>query len=153
MNVVRAIELQKKLAKEAVAMIELAGKETPVQEFVQAIALVGKAWNVPHNKTHARLALIHSAKTGEKSSELLSLLNDRCLLANWSGMEILEAMEDLFETTLHLNNYSERVALFDMAMGIGQAQNFLDWIEKTPEEKAEFELPTKFKLADHCKLA
>ena len=36
--------LQDKLVQEAAAMIALAGSETKVEEYEQAIKLVGKAW-------------------------------------------------------------------------------------------------------------
>ena len=59
------------------------------------------------------------------------------LLLNWSGLESIEVLEDLFETSTLLETAPERRSLFDMAMLLIETQNLLDWIEKTDAEKEE----------------
>ena len=57
------------------------------------------------------------------------------LLLNWSGLESIEVLEGLFETSTLLETAPERRSLFDMAMLLIETQNLLDWIEKTDAEK------------------
>ena len=108
----RARELQEKLALEAAAMLSLAGSGAETAPYEQAVSLIGKAWRL----------------TAEETSEQL---------LNWSGLESIEVLEDLFETSTLLETAPERRSLFDMAMLLIETQNLLDWIEKTDAEKEE----------------
>jgi len=69
------------------------------------------------------------------------MISDRTLLANWSGLEILDVQSDLFETAIRLDTCGERTTLFNMAQEIGETQNLLDWIEQTPAEKQAWMAP------------
>ena len=54
----------------------------------------------------------------------------------WSGgLETLDNIWDLFETTLRADSAYARTRLFEMAKWLEESQNLLDWIEKTPAEK------------------
>ena len=54
---------------------------------------------------------------------------------NASGLETLDNIWDLFETTLRTDSPYARTRLFEMAKWLEESQNLLDWIEKTPAEK------------------
>ena len=54
---------------------------------------------------------------------------------NASGLETLDNIWDLFETTLRADSAYARTRLFEMAKWLEESQNLLDWIEKTPAEK------------------
>ena len=54
---------------------------------------------------------------------------------NASGLETLDNIWDLFETTLRADSAYARTRLFEMAKWLEESQNLLDWIEKTDEEK------------------
>ena len=142
MNKDMAQELQKKIATEAIAMVRLFGEGIDTQGYRQTVSLIGKAWALPKAVTGEQLELIQremevirQAKEGECTDQVPK---EKDILCNWTGMETLEALEDLFETSLHLDSYAERKAMFDMAATLMECQNFLDWIEKTPAER---ELP------------
>lgn len=109
---------------------ELAGYE-------QAVSLIGKAWRLTAEETSEQLALIEQEKAvmgrienGESAEHIRQEL-----LLNWSGLESIEVLEGLFETSTLLETAPERRSLFDMAMLLIETQNLLDWIEKTDAEK------------------
>ena len=103
--------LQDKLVQEAAAMIALAGSETKVEEYEQAIKLVGKAWGSDQSEVDKWLNLIQQERTAAAAA------------AN--------------ETAVQLNEKDDRCTLFNMAMTLMECQNLMDWVEKTPDETAE----------------
>jgi hypothetical protein len=148
MDQIGAQKLQKQIAKEAVALLSLGGKAADVQTHEQTVTLLEKAWKLPSEETRRLLDFIQQEK------EVIQRLNDgedvphieiddEDVLANWSGMETLEALEDLFETSLHLDSYAERRVMFDMAETLRESQNLLDWITLTEDEKRVPELVMK----------
>ena len=54
--------LQDKLVQEAAAMIALAGSETQVEEYEQAIKLVGKAWDSDQSEVDKWLDMIQQER-------------------------------------------------------------------------------------------
>ena len=139
MDQTRARELQEKLALEAAAMLSLAGSGAETAPYEQAVSLIGKAWRLTAEETSEQLALIEQEKAvmgrienGEPAEHIRQEL-----LLNWSGLESIEVLEDLFETSTLLETAPERRSLFDMAMLLIETQNLLDWIEKTDAEKEE----------------
>ena len=137
MDQTRARELQEKLALEAAAMLSLAGSGAETAPYEQAVSLIGKAWRLTAEETSEQLALIEQEKAvmgrienGESAEHIRQEL-----LLNWSGLESIEVLEGLFETSTLLETAPERRSLFDMAMLLIETQNLLDWIEKTEAEK------------------
>jgi hypothetical protein len=137
MDQTRARELQEKLALEAAAMLSLAGSGAETEPYEQAVSLIGKAWRLTAEETSEQLALIEQEKAvmgrienGESAEHIRQEL-----LLNWSGLESIEVLEGLFETSTLLETAPERRSLFDMAMLLIETQNLLDWIEKTDAEK------------------
>ena len=63
------------------------------------------------------------------------VLPEEELPMNASGLETLDNIWDLFETTLRADSAYARTRLFEMAKWLEESQNLLDWIEKTPAEK------------------
>lgn len=140
MDQMRAQKLQKQITKEAIAMLSLGGNAADTGTHEQTITLMEKAWGLPAEETQRLLGFIQQEKeviqrlnAGENVPHID--IDNEDVLENWSGMETLEALEDLFETSLHLDSYAERRVMFDMADTLRECQNFLDWIEKTPAEK------------------
>ena len=140
----RAKELQGKLVQEAAAMLTLVGSEAEVSEYEQVITLVGKAWELPEKDTLEQLALIQKERETmrriEKGEPAEHIMPEQDILLNWSGLESIEVIEDLFETTTLLDTQAARCIMFRMAMTLIECQNLLDWIEKTEEEKRVPEL-------------
>ncbi|WP_066460129.1 hypothetical protein [Anaerotruncus rubiinfantis] len=138
MNRIVARELQEKITHEAIAMIALGGKEAAVGNHTHTVELIGKAWGLQPEKTSELTERIRKGQTEGLPDEATA---DRNLLANWSGLEILDVQEGLFETAIRLESFGERTILFNMAQEIGETQNLLDWIEKAPDEKQTWMAP------------
>lgn len=130
--------LQDKLVQEAAAMIVLAGSETKVEEYEQAIKLVGKAWGSDQSAVDKWLDMIQQERTAvaAEANGMLAhhIMPERDLLLNWTGVECINVMEALFETSVQLSEKDERCALFNIAMTLMECQNLLDWVEKTTSE-------------------
>ena len=101
MDQTRARELQEKLALEAAAMLSLAGSGAETAPYEQAVSLIGKAWRLTAEETSEQLALIEQEKAvmgrienGESAEHIRQEL-----LLNWSGLESIEVLEGLFETS------------------------------------------------------
>ena len=63
------------------------------------------------------------------------VLPEEELPMNATGMETLNNIWDLFETSLRMNSPYARTKMFEMAKWLEESQNLLDWIEQTPKEK------------------
>lgn len=142
MDANRARELQKSVATEVISLVNVFGNAADTRLHEQSIGLIGKAWKLPDEVTGEQLALIQREKeimnTVGEDEKADHIRKGENLRHCWTGMETLDAYEDLFATSLRLGSYAERKALFDMASELTECQNLLDWIEKTPAEK---ELP------------
>ena len=136
--------LQGKLVQEAAAMIALAGPETKVEEYEQAIKLVGKAWDSKQSEVDKWLDMIQQERTAAVSEAngipANHIMPERNLLLNWTGIECIDVMKAIFESSVQLNEKDDRCALFNMAMTLIECQNLMDWVEKTPGEVAEQQL-------------
>ena len=104
--------LQDKLVQEAAAMIALAGSETKVEEYEQAIKLVGKAWGSDQSEVDKWLNLIQQERTAAAAAAngmpANHIMPERDLLLNWTGTECIDVMEALFETAVQLNEKDDR---------------------------------------------
>ena len=133
--------IQEKLVQEAAAMIALGGPETKAEEYEQAIKLVGKAWSSDQSEVDKWLNMIQQERTAAAAEAsgmpANHIMPGQDLLLNWTGVECINVLEALFETSVHLNEKDDRSALFNMAMTLMECQNLMDWVEKTPDETAE----------------
>ena len=151
MTIERAKGFQRQITKEALALMVLHGESAGIStgvdgdgaaRYEEAVALIGKAWELPTEATAENLSLIQREKdilrriaSGESASHVLP---EQELPMNATGMETLDNVWDLFETAVQLDSREQRAALFGLANELMESQNLLDWIEKTP---AEQELP------------
>lgn len=137
--------LQEKIAQEAMAMLTLGGAESDVNDYEQTVRLIGKAWGLPDEAANHQLQLIGQEREAmqkiERGETALHPLPEKDILTNWSGLESLDVLEDMFETSIRLGSLDERQAIFKMAMTLMECQNFMDWIEKTPGEEAMQDFP------------
>ena len=134
-----AQKLQRKITKEAIALLSLGAATDDVNLHRQTVRLIGKAWELPEEIANEHLGLIDQEQevmaklaNGESVPHALA---DEDVMCNWSGLETLEAVEDLFKTSLRLDSFEGREALFNMAMELIGSQNLLDWISLTEDEK------------------
>ena len=151
MTTERAKEFQKRITKEALALMVIHGEsvsaapyeeDVSVAHFEEAITLIGKAWDLPAEAAAENLDLIRREKdvlrrlaAGEDASHVLP---EEKLPMNASGMETLDNVWDHFETAVQMDSREQRTAMFRLASELAECQNLLDWIEKTAEER---ELP------------
>ena len=98
-----------------------------------------QAWDIPVGDTQEVISLldreldaIHAAG---KNGTVTHVLPEEELPINASGLETLDNIWDLFETSLRVDSPYARTKLFEMAKWLEESQILLDWIEKTPAEK------------------
>ena len=138
MNTEAAMELQMRLAKEALAMLVI-HPTFDVQLYRESIMEIGEAWELPADATLEALALIeHERLAIQKAGEggvVQHILPEEELPMLATGTETLDNVWDLFETSLCTESTKGRTVLYNMARTLEETQNLLDWIEKTDEEK------------------
>ena len=141
MTTERAKEFQKRITKEALALMVIHGEsvsaapyeeDVSVAHFEEAITLIGKAWDLPAEAAAENLDLIRREKDASH------VLPEEELPMNASGMETLDNVWDHFETAVQMDSREQRTAMFRLASELAECQNLLDWIEKTAAER---ELP------------
>ena len=79
--------------------------------------------------------------TGE-SGTATHLLPEDELPIHATGLETLDNIWDLFETSLRMDSMQARTKMFEMAKWLEESQNLLDWIEQAPKEKQAWMEPT-----------
>lgn len=126
MTIERAQELQENITKEAVALLRLTENSGDSEVYENAVALIGKAWQLPGEDTSRRLDSIKTG--GEQYAESV-------LPMNATGMETLDNIWGLFESSVQLDSAAERRALYLTAQWLAESQNLLDWVTTTPAER------------------
>ena len=133
MNTEAAMELQIRLAKEALAMLVI-HPTFDVQLYRESIMEIGEAWELPADATLEALALIeHERLAIQKAGEggvVQHILPEEELPMHATGTETLDNVWDLFETSLRTESTKGRTVLYNMARTLEETQNLLDWIEK-----------------------
>ena len=124
----RGRELQEQLGREAVSLLAAPGVPADTKKYEEAISLTGKVWKIPEEETQAQLDAISEARGRAGRGELEDLTADT------TGTETLDAIWDLFETAVHLDDEGERTTLLELARELEEAHSLLDWIERTPKE-------------------
>ena len=138
MTIDSAKDLQMNIAKEGLALLML-HPACDVQPHRECISLIGTAWDIPAGDTQEVLSLLDREQeeilaAGENGT-VDHVLPEEELPMNATGMETLDNIWDLFETSLRMNSPYARTKMFEMAKWLEESQNLLDWIEKTPAEK------------------
>ena len=133
-----AKELQMNIAKEGLALLVL-HPTADVQLHRECISHIGTVWGIPVSDTQEVASLLEREQAailaaGENGT-VTHVLPEEELPMNASGLETLDNIWDLFETTLRTDSAYARTRLFEMAKWLEEYQNLLDWIEKTPAEK------------------
>jgi len=132
-----AKELQRSIAKEALALLTLYG-EVDVHPHKTCIALIGKAWSLTEEETASSMELLDREQTAIQAPSdgeaVNHVLPESELPINATGMATLNNLWGLFETAVHLSAEEDRAALYSMARWLAEEQNLEDWIEKTPQE-------------------
>ena len=129
MTIDTAKELQMNIAKEGLALLVL-HPTADVQLHRECISHIGTAWDIPVGDTQEVISLldreldaIHAA---EKNGTVTHVLPEEELPMNASGLETLDNIWDLFETSLRVDSPYARTRLFEMAKWLEESQNLLD---------------------------
>lgn len=138
MTIDTAKELQMNIAKEGLALLVL-HPTADVRLHRECISHIGTAWDIPVGDTQEVISLLEREQAAilaaEENGTVTHVLTEEELPMNASGLETLDNIWDLFETTLRADSAYARTRLFEMAKWLEESQNLLDWIEKTPAEK------------------
>jgi|GEM_PF-414260 len=139
MTIDNAKELQMNIAKEGLALLVL-HPTADVQLHRECISHIGTVWGIPVSDTQEVASLLEREQAailaaGENGT-VTHVLPEEELPMNASGLETLDNIWDLFETTLRTDSAYARTRLFEMAKWLEEYQNLLDWIEKTPADGA-----------------
>lgn len=120
MNRAKAKFLQEKLAQEARAALEMGGSNAPTEGYARAITLIGKVWGLNDSDANEQFDLIQQDREYVQRVEVgdsePSSAPNKDLALNWTGMECIEVLEGLFETSIHLNTLNERMEMFNLAL-------------------------------------
>ena len=138
MTIDSAKDLQMNIAKEGLALLML-HPTCDVQPHRECISLIGTAWDIPVGDTQEILSLLDREQeeilaAGENGT-VAHVLPEEELPMNATGLETLNNIWDLFETSLRMNSPYARTKMFEMAKWLEESQNLLNWIEQTPKEK------------------
>lgn len=140
MNRAKAKFLQEKLAQEARAALEMGGSNAPTEGYARAITLIGKVWGLSDSDANEQFDLIQQDREYVQRVEVgdpePSSAPNKDLALNWTGMECIEVLEGLFETSIHLNTLNERMEMFNLAMVLMECQSMTEWIKRTEDEKS-----------------
>ena len=125
MTIDTAKELQMNIAKEGLALLVL-HPTADVQLHRECISHIGTAWDIPFGDTQEVISLldreldaIHAA---EKNGTVTHVLPEEELPMNASGLETLDNIWDLFETSLRVDSPYARTRLFEMAKWLGVSE-------------------------------
>lgn len=140
MNRAKAKFLQEKSAQEARAALEMGGSNAPTEGYARAITLIGKVWGLNDSDANEQFDLIQQDREYVQRVEVgdsePSSAPNKDLALNWTGMECIEVLEGLFETSIHLNTLNERMEMFNLAMVLMECQSMTEWIKRTEDEKS-----------------
>ena len=138
MTIDSAKDLQMNIAKEGLALLML-HPTCDVQPHRECISLIGTAWDIPAGDTQEVTSLldreldaIHAAGEG---GTVAHVLPEDELPMHATGLETLDNIWDLFETSLRMDSMQARTKMFKMTKWLEESQNLLDWIVQAPKEK------------------
>ena len=129
MTIDSAKDLQMNIAKEGLALLML-HPTCDVQPHRECISLIGTAWDIPVGDTQEILSLLDREQeeilaAGENGT-VAHVLPEEELPMNATGMETLDNIWDLFETSLRMDSMQARTKMFEMAKWLEESQNLLD---------------------------
>jgi len=148
MTTQRAKAFQTQITKEAIALMVIHGKsvseaasgeEFSVAHYEEVVNLIGQAWSLPAEVTTENLSLIQREKDAIRriaaGEDARHVLPEHELPMFATGIETLNNVWGLFETSIRLDSGEQRMAVFKVANKLAECQNLLEWIKLTSAEK------------------
>ena len=130
--------LQMNIAKEGLALL-MFHPSFNVQPHRECIFLIGTAWDIPVGDTQEVISLLDreldAIRAAGEGGTVAHVLPEDELPMNATGLETLDNIWDLFETSLRMDSMQARTKMFEMAKCLEDSQNLLDWIVQAPKEK------------------
>ncbi len=140
-----AKDLQMNIAKEGLALL-MFHPSFNVQPHRECIFLIGTAWDIPVGDTQEVISLLDreldAIRAAGEGGTVAHVLPEDELPMNATGLETLDNIWDLFETSLRMDSMQARTKMFEMAKWLEESQNLLDWIVQAPKEKQAWMEPT-----------
>ena len=113
---------------------------------IECIFLIGTAWDIPVGDTQEIISLLDreldAIRAAGEGGTVAHVLPEDELPMNATGLETLDNIWDLFETSLRMDSTQARTKMFEMAKWLEESQNLLDWIVQAPKEKQAWMEPT-----------
>ena len=129
MTIDSAKDLQMNIAKEGLALLML-HPSLDVQLHRECIFLIGTAWDIPVGDTQEVISLLDreldAIRAAGEGGTVAHVLPEDELSMNAIGLETLDNIWDLFETSLRMDSMQARTKMFEMAKWLEESQNLLD---------------------------
>ena len=129
MTIDSAKDLQMNIAKEGLALLIL-HPTCDVQLYRECIFLIGTAWDIPVGDTQEVISLLDceldAIRAAGEGGTVAHVLPEDELPMNATGLETLDNIWDLFETSLRMDSIQARTKMFEMAKWLEESQNLLD---------------------------
>ena len=101
-----------------------------VQLHRECIFLIGTAWDIPVGDTQEVISLLDreldAIRAAGEGGTVAHVLPEDELPMNATGLETLDNIWDLFETSLRMDSMQARTKMFEMAKWLEKSQNLLD---------------------------
>ena len=117
------------IAKEGLALLIL-HTTCDVQLYRECISLIGTALDIPVGDTQEVTSLLDreldAIRAAGEGGTVAHVLPEDELPMNATGLETLDNICDLFETSLRMDSMQARTKMFEMAKWLEESQNLLD---------------------------
>ncbi len=117
------------IAKEGLALL-MFYPSLDVQLHRECIFLIGTAWDIPVVGTQDVTSLLNreldAIRAAGEGGTVAHVLPEDELPMHATGLETLDNIWDLFETSLRMDSMQARTKMFEMAKWLEESQNLLD---------------------------
>lgn len=117
------------IAKEGLALL-MFHPSFNVQPHRECIFLIGTAWDIPVGDTQEVISLLDreldAIRAAGEGGTVAHVLPEDELPMHATGLETLDNIWDLFETSLRMDSMQARTKMFEMAKWLEKSQNLLD---------------------------
>ena len=135
MTIENASMLQERLVSEAIVQLQKNGNKECVDDCIQSIAVVGKAWGIPADETarrQTRARQEQSQHVGDAGARGDAADSDMLHHAPDKVVKVMQLVWDMFETALDLGDDADRYRLFDTANALAAVYLPPEWLASKP---------------------
>ena len=135
MTIENARVLQEQLVNKAIAQLRKNGNNELVDDRIQSIAIVGKAWGIPADETVRRQSRAQQEQTrrvGNAGPRENAEDSGTRHPAPDKAAKVMQLVWDMFETALDLGDDADRYRLFDTAHTLAAVYLPPEWLGSKP---------------------